>query len=94
MMIYTFEYTNGEVRESIIQSNKDKYLIEERNIMTGNFLVFSDVKPLEIELSEVKDDVNDVAELTTIVAMDKDEIAEMLVYALQRIDELEARING
>ena len=40
------------------------------------------------------EDVNDVAELTTIVAMDKDEIAEMLVYALQRIDELEARING
>lgn len=40
------------------------------------------------------DDVNDVAELTTIVAMDKDELAEMLVYALQRIDELEARING
>jgi hypothetical protein len=40
------------------------------------------------------EDVNDVAELTTIVAMDKDELAEMLVYALQRIDELEARMNG
>ena len=40
------------------------------------------------------EDVNDVAELTTIVAMDKDDIAEMLVYALQKIDELEARING
>ena len=40
------------------------------------------------------EDVNTVAELTTITAMDKDEIAEMLVYALQRIDELEARLNG
>ena len=40
------------------------------------------------------EDVNDVAELTTIVAMDKDELAEMLVYALQRIDELEEMING
>lgn len=39
-------------------------------------------------------DVNDVAELTTIVAMDKDELAEMLVYALQKIDELEGRLNG
>lgn len=39
-------------------------------------------------------DVNNVAELTTIVAMDKDELAEMLVYALQRIEELEAIING
>lgn len=40
------------------------------------------------------EDVNDVAELTTITAMDKDELAEMLVYALQRIDELEEMING
>lgn len=40
------------------------------------------------------EDINDVAELTTLTSMDKDEVAEMLVYALQRIDELEARING
>lgn len=40
------------------------------------------------------EDVNDVAEFTTITAMDKDEIAEMLVYALRRIDDLEARLNG
>ena len=39
-------------------------------------------------------DVNDVAELTTMTALDKDELAEMLVYALIKIDELEARING
>lgn len=89
-----FAYTDTNEREAILNKQKDKYLIEERNIMTGNFLVFSDVKPLEIELSEVKDDVNDVAELTTITAMDKDELAEMLVFALQRIDELEARLDG
>lgn len=39
-------------------------------------------------------DINDVAELTTLTAIDKDEIAEMLVFALQRIDELEDRLNG
>lgn len=42
----------------------------------------------------LQEDVNDVAELTTMVAMDKDDIAEMLVYALQKIDELEGRLNG
>ncbi len=41
-----------------------------------------------------KEDMNDVAELTTIVAMDKDDLAEMLLYALQRIDVLEGLING
>lgn len=39
-------------------------------------------------------DVNDVAEMTVLNALDKDDIAEMLLYALQRIDELEEMING
>lgn len=42
----------------------------------------------------IVEDVNDMAQLTTITAMDKDELAGMLVYALQRIDELEVMING
>lgn len=47
-----------------------------------------------IKTDLLQEDVNDVAELTTMVAMDKDDIAEMLVYALQKIDELEGRLNG
>lgn len=42
----------------------------------------------------IKLDVNDVAEFTTIIATDKDEIAEMLAYALQKIQELEGKVNG
>lgn len=49
---------------------------------------------LGIKTNLLQEDVNDVAELTTMVAMDKDDIAEMLVYALQKIDELEGRLNG
>ena len=93
-MLTTIEYANKEERDFILQQYKDKYLIAEKNIKEGNFLIFTDVKPIEISITELNQDINDVAELTTIVAMDKDEIAEMLVYALQRIDELEARING
>lgn len=40
------------------------------------------------------EDVNTVAEFATINALDKEELAEMLVYALQRIDELEGKLNG
>lgn len=46
------------------------------------------------ENTPIIEDVNDVAEFATIIATDKDEIAEMLVYALQRIDELEGRLDG
>ena len=42
----------------------------------------------------IKLDINDVAEFTTVIATDKDEIAEMLVYALQKIQELEGKLNG
>ena len=90
----TFQYQNNKERENILKVNGDKYLIAEKNIREGDFLVFSSTKPIEVKLNELTEDVNSVAELTTITAMDKDEIAEMLVYALQRIDELEARING
>lgn len=40
------------------------------------------------------EDTNDVAEMTVLNAMDKDELAEMMLFCLQRIDELEVMING
>ena len=46
------------------------------------------------EDNPIIEDVTTVAEFAAISAMDKEEIAKMLVYALQRIDELEARLNG
>lgn len=45
-MKYEFKYTKEEERQKIIEDNKDKYLIEEQNIIEGNFLIFSDEKPL------------------------------------------------
>lgn len=43
---------------------------------------------------EQNDDLNITAETAVYTAMDVDDIAEMLVYALQKIDELEAKIDG
>lgn len=47
-----------------------------------------------LQIGKQIEDTNDVAEMTVLNAMDKDNIAEMLLYALQRIDELEEMING
>lgn len=53
-MKYTFEYANQEDRETIINNNQDKYLIEEKNIKEGNFLIFTDAKPIELEIENIK----------------------------------------
>ncbi|HZJ98834.1 MAG TPA: hypothetical protein VFC79_02445 [Tissierellaceae bacterium] len=47
-----------------------------------------------LQIGQQIEDTNDVAEMTVLNAMDKDDIAEMLLYALHRIDELEEMING
>lgn len=47
------------------------------------------------ESTEVlKLDINDVAEITVLNAMDKDDLAEMVIYCLSKIDELGGRLNG
>jgi hypothetical protein len=33
-------------------------LIEEKNIREGNFLIFTDVKPIEVEIEELKQTID------------------------------------
>lgn len=54
-MKFTFEYETQEERRNIINSNLEKYLVEEKNIREGNFLIFTDIKPLELEVQELKE---------------------------------------
>lgn len=86
-----------EIKQELISAGKDP---EDFNIEIKNNVIiitpkwFYEQKQIaKKEDAAIIQDVNDVAEFATIMAMDKDEIAEMLVYALQRIDELEAKIN-
>lgn len=45
-MIYKYQYEKDNERQELLNSNEDKFLIEEQNIMEGNFLIFSDTKPV------------------------------------------------
>lgn len=54
-MIIKIQYIDSIDRQNKIDSNKDKILIEEQNIIEGNFLIFSDVKPLENQLIELQE---------------------------------------
>ena len=53
-----FQYTDQSDRQAKIDANSGKILIEEQNITEGNFLIFSDVKPLENQLQDLKNTVN------------------------------------
>jgi hypothetical protein len=49
---YKYQYTTPEERESIISQNAHLFLIEEQNLITGDFLIFSN-SPTEVKEIEV-----------------------------------------
>lgn len=48
-MKYRFQYTDNVNRQKIVDQNEGKILIEEQNLLEGNFLVFVDKIPFTIE---------------------------------------------
>lgn len=55
-MIYEFEYKTSEEKAVLMETNKDKYLIKVQETVDGNFLTFTDVKPIELTLEELRKD--------------------------------------
>lgn len=90
--------TIEDIKQELTEQGKDPNDFDIKIIKNGYSITpkwFYEQKQIaKKEDAPIIEDVNDVAEFATITALDKDEIAEMLVYALQRIDELEARLNG
>ena len=54
-MLFKIQFTDLLSREEIINLNNDKILIMEENITEGDFLTFTDIKPLENQLVELSD---------------------------------------
>lgn len=57
-LIIKIQYVDQTERQSILDSNKDKVLTEEQNIIEGNFLIFSDIKPIEYQLNDLNNTVS------------------------------------
>lgn len=53
-MILKIQYTDQASRQVVLDANKDKTLTEEDNITEGNFLIFTDIKPMETQVSELQ----------------------------------------
>ena len=47
----TVEFNTEQEKEEIINQNLDKYLIEERYLLNGNFLIFTNTLTLENKIS-------------------------------------------
>lgn len=48
------QYNTDTDRQNVLDANKDKFLIEEQNITEGNFLIFTDEKPITQEITDLK----------------------------------------
>lgn len=53
-MLYRYEYKDGVDRNELIEENKHLFFIEEQNLFTGNFLVFSDEEvPVQMVYTQI-----------------------------------------
>lgn len=77
-MRFEYQYSNVAERQSLIDQHSDEYLIEERNVSEGNFLVFTDVKPTELLLAELQQS----AQTTSLKLNALDEKSEIIEGAV------------
>lgn len=78
-MNYKFQYNDLNERESAINNNLDKFLIEEQNIEEGNFLIFSSNKPLSVEVAELKEKQVLSNQLVADNSLAQQELLELLI---------------
>lgn len=50
-MIYKFQFSTEEDKQSIIEANNDKYVIEINYFKNGNVIIFSDEQSLAYKIS-------------------------------------------
>lgn len=57
-MNYKFQFLDDTDKQQIINNNSDKILLEEQHLLEGNFLIFSNIKPLEHQLQDIKNNTD------------------------------------
>lgn len=57
-LVFKYEYRDKTDKQTILNDNKDKILIEEQNYFDGKFLVFSDTPREEDMLKDIKNNTD------------------------------------
>lgn len=89
-----YGYTQSE--DVLINENfKEVSLEEYKVIIKEEFGVsyHTEKEGMNISINDNKLDIEDIAEITSYTLEDSDSTAEMLVYALEKISELEEKIK-
>ncbi|MGM0971695.1 MAG: hypothetical protein ACQEW2_02425 [Bacillota bacterium] len=78
-MLIKLQYKTDEERKSLIDSHSNLYLIEEQNIIEGNFLIFSENKPPEKEILYVNVPQQDFENLKTKIETTQEAVDFLLM---------------
>lgn len=54
-MKFIYQYQTDAERQDIIEKNTEKVLIEERNILEGNYLIFVDITEVDLLIQLVNE---------------------------------------
>lgn len=57
-MLFKVQYSNQINRQTVLDANADKILIEEQNITEGNFLIFTDTPRLEEQIQNISNNTD------------------------------------
>ena len=82
-MLYEIQFTTEKEKEEILNNNKDKYLLEFKYLVNGNFLIFSDVPTIEILQQEQGNKISILSEQND----QQEEIIASLTYELMMLQE-------
>lgn len=74
-MIKKIQYTTSDERQTIINQNKDLFLVEEQNISEGNYLIFDDARPVQYQLRSIE-------EITIQSAINAEYVASLIELGL------------
>jgi hypothetical protein len=79
-MEYVLEYKAGE-REQILNNHKDKYLIAEKNLADGNYLIFTTEPPVTKQIKTLEAALLELSTLSSIQEQ-KDKETEQAILEL------------
>lgn len=75
----TVEFNTEQEKEEIINQNLDKYLIEEKYLLSGNFLIFTNAPTLENKISILESENESLKEgLRAVLRGDMQSLAYIL----------------
>ena len=78
-MLLTVEFNTEQEKEEIINQNLDKYLIEEKYLLSGNFLIFTNAPTLENKISILEAENENLKEgLQAVLRWDMQSLAYIL----------------